>query len=588
MLTGFAVNSSTITLQWEDNSSAEMSFEIQIKQNDGDFRTLGFAQPNTVEVNITRLTPGHIYSFQIAAVDEEGTSSFSNTFEQLLRVLVLVESAEYFGVAGEAFSQTFTFRDTATDETFAATSANLPDGLVIDPTTGTVSGTLTGGQYTGFSVTPAAQEHAHEQNVVLDVDAAPVIIQEAKADILVGATTVIDLDKFFKDPDTASTVRFETAEGTVDVGLFNDTAPNTVRNFYSYADPGTWNGTFIHRAAKLQDGTPFVNQGGGYRPIGDGTYESIPDRGPIDNEFSRTRPNGKGTISMAKAGGNPNSATNEWFFSLTNNTRILDPQNGGFTVFGKVLGDGMTVLSRINDLPRDTYEFSLDGFDRSFADWPLRNGATSVANPDDLVSVSSVHRVPSLSYIVTTPMSTPFTSSIAGSMLTLEAAIDFTGTVPISIGASDLDGHSSSHTFSITAVSEPTSFATYAAKFGIQNEPLANDDGDTLTAIIEYALGLDPTTNSSQLPTVSDAGDTPTLSFPLITDLDEIVATVETSIDAEIWSTAWSSLDGLTPAGNLVSVLPDDIGILNQITVSSGRDLEEHPQQFMRLRVSMN
>ena len=173
-------------------------------------------------------------------------------------------------------------------------------------------------------------------------------------------------------------------------------------------------------------------------------------------------------------------------------------------------------------------------------------------------------------------------------MLRLEAAGEATGTVPILVEATDLDRHSLKETFSITLVSEPTSFATYAARFGIPNDPLANNDGDTLTAILEYALGLDPTANSSDLPTVSDAGGTPTLSFPLITDLDEIVATVETSIDAKTWRSAWSSRDGLTPTGNLVAVEPDDGGLLNQITVSSGLDLAEHPQQFMRLRVSMN
>ena len=588
MLTGFAANSSTITLQWQDNSSDESSFEIQVKQDAGNFVRLGFAQLNTVEVNITRLASGPTYAFQIAAVGDDGTSTFSNTFELLLRDLALVESAEYFGIAGEAFSQPFTFRDTATDELFPATSENLPDGLVIDPATGTVTGTLAGGQYTGFSVTPASPEYAHEQNVVLDVDAAPVTSQEAKADILVGATTEIDLDQFFTDPDIGSAVRFETAEGTVDVGLYDDTAPNTVKNFYAYADPGAWNGTFIHRAAKLQDGTPFVNQGGGYRPVGDGTYESIPDLAPLPNEFERTRPNGKGTISMAKAGGNPDSATNEWFFSLTNNTRILDPQNGGFTVFGKVLGDGMTVLSRINDLPRDTYDFTLDGFDRSFSDWPLRNGAISVANPDDLVLITSVERVPSLIYEVTTPEDAPFTSTLSGSKLALEATAEAAGTVTVQVGVSDLDGHSSSHTFTITVVNEPTSFATFAAQHGLPNDPQANSDGDLFPALIEYALGLDPTRPSGEVQSVSPQTAAPTMTFPLALELNDVVTTVETSVDLSSWTTAWSSTEGLTPGGNLVSVEPGPDNAVNRLTVTSGQPASEQPSQFFRLLITLN
>ena len=62
----------------------------------------------------------------------------------------------------------------------------------------------------------------------------------------------------------------------------------------------------------------------------------------IANEF--------GTISMAKLGGDPNSATSQFFVSLGDNRANLDYQNGGFTVFGRVAGNGMAVAQAISNL----------------------------------------------------------------------------------------------------------------------------------------------------------------------------------------------------------------------------------------------
>lgn len=53
---------------------------------------------------------------------------------------------------------------------------------------------------------------------------------------------------------------------------------------------------------------------------------------------------------MAKIAGDPDSATNQWFVNLADNTS-LDTDNGGFTVFGNVLGEGMQILDAIDNLP---------------------------------------------------------------------------------------------------------------------------------------------------------------------------------------------------------------------------------------------
>lgn len=144
-------------------------------------------------------------------------------------------------------------------------------------------------------------------------------------------------------PAAATTVTIETPLGAFSVRLFDDVAPNTVANFLDYVNSGGYEGTFVHRSVP-----GFVIQGGGFRFDGANPV-AIETNPPVANEFQR--PNLRGTIAMAKQAEDPDSATSQWFINLTDNPD-LDTQNGGFTVFGEVVGDGMQVVDGIAALPR--------------------------------------------------------------------------------------------------------------------------------------------------------------------------------------------------------------------------------------------
>jgi len=135
----------------------------------------------------------------------------------------------------------------------------------------------------------------------------------------------------------ATVVTFETSQGDISVNLFDKTTPKTVDNFLNYVNEGTYNQSVIHRSV-----AGFITQGGGFTFDGQLTKLSI--NATVINEPVYS--NVKGTIAMAKLGGDANSATNQWFFNLANNSANLDVQNGGFTVFGQVVA-GMDVVERI-------------------------------------------------------------------------------------------------------------------------------------------------------------------------------------------------------------------------------------------------
>ena len=72
---------------------------------------------------------------------------------------------------------------------------------------------------------------------------------------------------------------------------------------------------------------------------------------PVVNEFSPKHSNTKGTVALAKLPGNPDSATDQFFFNLADNSATLDGQNGGYTVFGQVTPDTLPVVTAIASLP---------------------------------------------------------------------------------------------------------------------------------------------------------------------------------------------------------------------------------------------
>ena len=169
-----------------------------------------------------------------------------------------------------------------------------------------------------------------------------------------------------------SVVRFSSNVGEIDMELFDTQTPLTVANFLSYVNAGRYNQSFIHRSVP-----GFVIQGGGFGLSGNAVV-SVPTSAAVPNEPGIS--NQRGTVAMAKLGDNPNSATSQWFINLEDNSGALaslDNQNGGFTVFGRVVGNGMVVADRIAAFSTYNATAELGGV---FSDLPLQSPALTIIN----------------------------------------------------------------------------------------------------------------------------------------------------------------------------------------------------------------
>lgn len=175
---------------------------------------------------------------------------------------------------------------------------------------------------------------------------------------------------------------FNTNMGPFCIELFETQTPITTANFLHYISSDAYTNGIFHRSVPK-----FVIQGGGFKIV-DGTTEKtlapVNTFAPITNEFKIS--NTRGTVAMAKLSGNPNSATSQWFVNLADNSgppADLDTQNGGFTVFGRIIFDGMNVFDAIEKLP-------IANLSSGLKETPLKDFDGSHASVINLVQIDHV------------------------------------------------------------------------------------------------------------------------------------------------------------------------------------------------------
>jgi cyclophilin family peptidyl-prolyl cis-trans isomerase len=215
----------------------------------------------------------------------------------------------------------------------------------------------------------------------------------------------------------------------------------------------------------------FVIQGGGF--IATSNPANPPDRlqptqvaayPAIQNEPGIS--NKRGTVAMAKIGDNPNSATSQWFINLADNSANLDAQNGGFTVFARVVGSGMDVADRIANLP-------IYNFGGAFAQIPLRDyNGTDAVKTSNVVSFPAIGRFGS----VPTPLTYSATSSdpavveVKVSENNVLVAGKLNGSAQVTVTGTDIDGATVSNTFNVQVTAAPGRLVNISTRLQVRTD----------------------------------------------------------------------------------------------------------------------
>ena len=289
-----------------------------------------------------------------------------------------------------------------------------------------------------------------------------------------GADGVYELGSFFDDPLTSGKVAtFELApvelggnpaatlgSGRLQVLLFDQEgkgAPKTSANLQAYLTASRYNNTFIHRSVP-----GFVLQGGANNVVTTGQGTSLPGVATfaaVVNEYSAGRSNLRGTIAMAKLGSNPNSATSQWFWSLADNSANLDNQNGGFTVFGRLLGaSDLATLDAMAAIQVTNATSSLQS--ATFSALPLTNGNLSVNNLLRFSSITIDQRA-ELSYsLISNSAPDLLEATLTGSQLKLHSLANREQQATLKIRATNLLGESVDQTLQLQMLRRPITQAS--------------------------------------------------------------------------------------------------------------------------------
>lgn len=245
-------------------------------------------------------------------------------------------------------------------------------------------------------------------------------------------TPSINLDTVFTDPDIlGSVLQFATNMGTFYVGLF-DSAGDNSDNVLDHADEDVYDRMIVHNVADgslVRTGAYFLNDENQVAII-----EALDGFAP-----ALGLSNARGTVAIDRSIWDWNVDTCRLAFNVAANVS----RDGGYSVIGEVLGNGMSVLDAIARLPKiDLTAAPYNWANPEFTNLPVTNG--------DFVVAGDVSEVAPLTYTVSGGGS-GITAALNGSVLTVTIPANATGGATFTVRATDRGGHTLTRQFVVAA-----------------------------------------------------------------------------------------------------------------------------------------
>jgi peptidyl-prolyl cis-trans isomerase B (cyclophilin B) len=147
------------------------------------------------------------------------------------------------------------------------------------------------------------------------------------------------------------TVTLTTPKGAIAIKVEADLSPIAAGNFVALASCGFYDGTVFHRTPTLQDGTPFVIQGGDPEGTGGGGPGYTIKDEPVTTPYKR------GTVAMARTQA-PDSVGSQFFIVLDDKDGEILGSANTYQIIGNVssgmdVADAIFVASGGVELPRN-------------------------------------------------------------------------------------------------------------------------------------------------------------------------------------------------------------------------------------------